>query len=180
MRVTRVGSCTLHGSVLSKTFAIFRCPAYFTHFEALFLSIYTPCPRLWALAVSTSTWTRPRAASSFPNLTCSPLPSCTGAPTAPRNGAFPRFAPGEKSLLNAGRNVQGCSAKCVTLRIGRFQGRPRSIDILEFVSNCMSKEVTQINDLNYKNFLADNEGLVSQCAARQSALHAQNHLRYFP
>lgn len=52
----------------------------------------------------------------------------------------------------------------VTLLAGRFQGRPRSIDILEFVSNCMSKEVTQINDLNYKNFLADNEGLVrSNC-----------------
>ncbi len=43
----------------------------------------------------------------------------------------------------------------------RYQGRPRSIDILEFVSNCMSKEVTPINDLTYKSFLAENEGLVS-------------------
>ena len=42
----------------------------------------------------------------------------------------------------------------------RYQGRPRSIDILEFVSGCMSKEVAVINDLNYKSFLADNEGLV--------------------
>jgi hypothetical protein len=46
------------------------------------------------------------------------------------------------------------------LSVRRYQGRPRSIDILEFVSNCMSKEVTQINDLTYKSFLADNEGLV--------------------
>lgn len=52
-------------------------------------------------------------------------------------------------------------ARVIILECCRYQGRPRSIDILEFVSTCMSKEVATIDDLNYKSFLADNEGLVS-------------------
>ncbi len=43
----------------------------------------------------------------------------------------------------------------------RYQGRSRSIDILEFVSTCMSAEVTLVDDVNYQSFLSDNEGLVS-------------------
>jgi hypothetical protein len=41
-----------------------------------------------------------------------------------------------------------------------FRGLPRVIDILDFVSSCMGREVAVINDANYQSFLKDNDGLV--------------------